>query len=123
MTLDKLMDECGIDYIDVLKIDIEGSEKEVFENAARWIDRVGMIAVELHDRFKSGCSSSVYSATKGFEILSRNGETIFFARKEHAPNTPLEPNVPGHSANTHSAVNKPNWRCKILSAEKMRCVF
>lgn len=106
MTLDRLMDECGIDYIDVLKIDIEGSEKEVFENSVRWIDRVGMIAVELHDRFKSGCSSSVYSATKDFEVSRPKGETIFFAR-----------NVPGHSANTLSAVSKPNWRCKILSAE------
>jgi FkbM family methyltransferase len=106
MTLDKLMDECGIDYIDVLKIDIEGSEKEVFENSAHWIDRVGMIAVELHDRFKNGCSSSVYSATKDFEVSMPKGETIFFAR-----------NVPGRSANTLSAPNKPSWRCKILSAE------
>ena len=117
MTLDKLMEECGIDYIDVLKIDIEGSEKEVFENSARWIDRVGMIAVELHDRFKSGCSSSVYSATKDFEASSPGGETIFFARKEHAPIRPLGPNVPGRAANTLSSVNRPNWRCKILSAE------
>src|SRR5437867_2073117 len=33
MSVDTLMKEYDIDYIDLLKVDIEGSEKEVFENA------------------------------------------------------------------------------------------
>jgi FkbM family methyltransferase len=118
ITLDKLMDECGIDYIDVLKIDIEGSEKEVFENSVRWIDKVGMIAVELHDRFKSGCSSSVYSATKAFDVSRTRGETIFFARKELAQSITLEPDALAHSAHAIPAAKKRSAsRCKILSAE------
>lgn len=42
--------------IDLLKIDIEGGEYEVFRNGVEgWIDRVGMLAVELHDRIRPGC--------------------------------------------------------------------
>ena len=46
--------------IDLLKIDIEGAEKEIFQNGMdHWIDRVGMIAVELHDRIVPGCKKAL----------------------------------------------------------------
>jgi hypothetical protein len=75
------MEQCGIDYVDLLKVDIEGAEKEVFESSSRWIDRVGAIAIELHDQLKSGCSSAFRDATRDFSYESRKGETIFVARK------------------------------------------
>ena len=50
------------------------------------MDRQGLaIIVELHDHFKNGCSRSVYSATKEFELEWRKGESNFFVRKEYAP--------------------------------------
>ncbi|MHB8539105.1 MAG: FkbM family methyltransferase [Candidatus Dormibacteria bacterium] len=81
LTLDRLMDEYDCSYIDILKIDIEGSEKELFENPAPWVDKVGMIVIELHDHFKAGCSSSVYSGAKDFQIASCKGETTILLRK------------------------------------------
>ncbi len=49
--------------IDLLKIDIEGAEKEVFQKgAAGWIGHVGMIAVELHDHIVPGCSAALDGA-------------------------------------------------------------
>ena len=56
------MRENSIDYIDLLKVDIEGAGKEVFDNCSAWIGRVGAIVVELHDRLKAGCSDSVHKA-------------------------------------------------------------
>jgi hypothetical protein len=41
ITIHSLMARFGIDYIDFLRIDIEGAEREVFESAPPWIDRVG----------------------------------------------------------------------------------
>jgi FkbM family methyltransferase len=39
----------GLERIDILKIDIEGSEAELFaEGADRWLPRVANIAIELH---------------------------------------------------------------------------
>jgi len=66
MTVDALMDSCGLEAIDVLKIDIEGAEKEVFADASAWIDRVSVLMVELHERMKTGCNRAVYAATAGF---------------------------------------------------------
>ena len=57
ITMNELFDEFGIDRIDLLKLDIEGAEKEVFGSGpTAWLDRVGVIAIELHDCFKPGCS-------------------------------------------------------------------
>jgi len=83
MTVDKLMSDYRVSYIDILKVDIEGAEKEVFEDSSRWIDRVGVIMIELHDRLKVGCSRSVYSAVRDFECEWRKGETTVLARSAY----------------------------------------
>jgi FkbM family methyltransferase len=81
LTMDGLMDQCGIDYVDLLKVDIEGAEKEVFETSSTWIDRVGAIAIELHDHLKSGCSRAFRDATRDFGHESCKGEAIFVVRE------------------------------------------
>jgi FkbM family methyltransferase len=82
VTVDSLMERFGWGHVDLLKIDIEGAEKEVFAEAEKWIDRVGMIIVELHDRLKAGCSEAVFSATTKFVHKVERGETIFLTRSE-----------------------------------------
>ncbi len=76
ITIRSLLDEFDLDYIDILKMDIEGSEKDVFENAEDWIDKVGIITVELHDRICLGCSRAFYLATREFTRFDQNGEKI-----------------------------------------------
>lgn len=57
-----LMNELAIDRVDLLKIDIEGSEYELFGEPAPWLDRVGTLAIELHDRLRPGAGARVLSA-------------------------------------------------------------
>jgi FkbM family methyltransferase len=83
ITVEKLMADHRINYIDILKVDIEGSEKEVFESPSLWIENVGVIVIELHDKLRTGCGRSVYLATQGFEFEWRRGETVFLARREY----------------------------------------
>jgi FkbM family methyltransferase len=80
-----LMKTYELPRIDVLKIDIEGSEKEVFEAADTWIDKVDLIVVELHDRFKRGCSRAFYNATVAFTHELHRGENIFVFRNGAKP--------------------------------------
>ncbi|MGQ0697729.1 MAG: FkbM family methyltransferase [Panacagrimonas sp.] len=89
ITVDQIIEryaaKAGVERIDVLKIDIEGAEKELFAaqdgaSARRWIDRVDVIAVELHDRFRPGCARAVYNATNGFDYEQRRGYNLFVAR-------------------------------------------
>lgn len=78
-----IMKNYDIDYIDLLKVDIEGSEKEVLENSSDWINNVGVIAVELHDRINKGCKHAFYNATGSFEYKLKKGENVFKLRKSY----------------------------------------
>jgi FkbM family methyltransferase len=80
LTVTELMSEHDLERVDLLKVDIEGAEKEVFGSADAWIGSVGAIAVELHDRFKVGCSRSFYEAVTAFPLEENRGEIVFVAR-------------------------------------------
>lgn len=59
MTIPEL---AGTSRIDILKLDVEGAEKELFEHDPAWLANVGVLMIELHDRFRPGCSKALYSA-------------------------------------------------------------
>jgi FkbM family methyltransferase len=49
LTLPMILDQCHADdVIDILKIDIEGAEREMFADCASWLGRVRSIMIELH---------------------------------------------------------------------------
>ena len=82
MTVDTLMKEHGIDHIDILKIDIEGAEKEVFRDPSAWIGKVDALIVELHERMKLGCNRSFYNGTNCFDDEWFQGENVYLARND-----------------------------------------
>lgn len=105
VTLNKLMEDLRIGYIDLLKVDIEGSEKVVFEHSSPWIGNVGVIAVEIHDWIQTGCSDSVHLATKDFELKWQKGETSYFGRKDDALKDEASTRgMAGHSSTAHRIV-------------------
>jgi FkbM family methyltransferase len=56
-----LLEECGLTHIDILKMDIEGAEQVVFRaDANNWLDRVRVIAIDLHGR---DCEAAFSAAT------------------------------------------------------------
>ncbi len=69
------MRETGIVSIDLLKVDIEGAEIEVFESCP-WIKNVQITAIELHERVRPGCSATVTKAAGDFHWDQR-GEITF----------------------------------------------
>ena len=75
--------QMNIDHIDLLKMDIEGSEFEVFdESAEQWIDKVGVLIIETHNKFRPGCEERVFAmmARHGFEHR-RDGENDIFEKR------------------------------------------
>jgi FkbM family methyltransferase len=84
ITMRTLMREAQIQAVDVVKIDIEGAEKEVFEDGD-WINGVRCMMIELHDRYRPGCSETVNAAAQGFSKLER-GETTLFVREALSKN-------------------------------------
>lgn len=52
ITISDVLSKYDFPYIDILKIDIEGSEKYLFENeelARKTLDKVNFLALEIHD--------------------------------------------------------------------------
>jgi len=69
LSLTSLMKKYNIEYIDILKLDIEGSERELFQdNFDYWISRTRCILLELHDWFKGDCSKTVYKALSNYNF-------------------------------------------------------
>jgi FkbM family methyltransferase len=64
-TIADLMAQQGWDEIDVLKMDVEGAEAEILRGDTRWLDRVGIFVVELHDRIVPGCARALVAALHG----------------------------------------------------------
>jgi len=79
ITMRTLMKEMRIGTVDLVKVDIEGAEAEVFE-AADWIKDIRCLMIELHDRFRPGCAQAVNTAVQGFS-RSQRGETTFYLRR------------------------------------------
>ncbi|HRF81247.1 MAG TPA: FkbM family methyltransferase [Flavobacteriales bacterium] len=63
VTIPGLMQQHGIAHLDLLKIDIEGSELELFtQGDLNWISQVETIAIELHDHWRPGCGDAFFQA-------------------------------------------------------------
>jgi FkbM family methyltransferase len=83
VTIEKILNDYKLDKIDILKIDIEGSEKEVFNNSKNWIQKVDAIIIELHERMKDGCCRAFYNNTSGFINEWSLGENVYITRNNN----------------------------------------
>ena len=84
VTIDSLLKKYQIDYIDILKIDIEGAESELFNANCDWISKVSVIIIELHERLKSGCNKAFFNATKDHFCYEWIGGENFYLSKQGA---------------------------------------
>ena len=83
LTIDELLTKANSDEIDILKMDIEGSEIEVFSsNFLKWLEKTNVIVIELHDRLRQGCSEVFNSAVNqyAFQRIERGEHTILFKK-------------------------------------------
>lgn len=88
ITLSKILDDYQFDKIDILKIDIEGAEKEVFEDTTAWIAKVRALIIELHEGKKPGCNRSFYNGSRGFDDEWKQGENLYLTRDSYLTKRP-----------------------------------
>ncbi|CAB4736066.1 unannotated protein [freshwater metagenome] len=69
-----LVDRLGIDPVGLLKVDIEGSELEVFRASGPRTERVHAIATGLHDRYRPRCTRAFINTTASFDHEMVRGE-------------------------------------------------
>lgn len=68
--------------IDLLKIDIEGAERDLLTHQPQaWLDHVGVLMIELHDRLRPGCSRALHDALQPYRYRQEVAhETIIITR-------------------------------------------
>jgi FkbM family methyltransferase len=84
ITLDEILDSNNWDTIDILKIDIEGAEKQLFEsNYQNWLPKTKVIMVETHDRMIPKCSYTVMNTINEYDFVlyfATEGTLIYYNR-------------------------------------------
>ena len=81
ITILDIIEKYSIKKIDLLKIDIEGAEVELFsENYDSWLPKVKFIMIEFHDRSRPESSKTVREALSRFNFrdLGMVGENVVF---------------------------------------------
>lgn len=82
ITLDTILTLKKWETIDLLKIDIEGAEKSLFEsNYENWLPKTKIIMIETHDRMIPKCSYAVMKAINEYDFIlytTNEGTLIYF---------------------------------------------
>jgi FkbM family methyltransferase len=77
-----LLDRLHWNRLDLLKIDIEGAERDVFASNPDWLARVDTLMIEIHDAISPGAMAAVQHATRQAGMTgSQSGETWCFTRR------------------------------------------
>jgi FkbM family methyltransferase len=84
VTLGQLLRASGARTLDLLKLDVEGAEQEIFANdCSDWLPRTNVLMVDLHDRFRPGCSDAFFSRVEHRQFHSvQRGKTLILIRKQ-----------------------------------------
>lgn len=81
VTVDAVMAKYGVAHVDILKLDIEGSEREVLHGQPAWLSRVDTMIIELHERIKVGCEEAFNACASAFDNRWKRGENLFLTRQ------------------------------------------
>ena len=78
--MDELLRRSGFREVDLLKMDIEGAEKDLFIGNPSWLDRVNNMVIEFHGDSRQQCCFDEMIAARGFKIVDDNAHTVTVAR-------------------------------------------
>lgn len=90
LSIATLAERAGVPGFDLVKLDVEGAEREILVNASAWISQAQVLIAELHDRFVPGCSKQFYLAVKHFDGDYVIGENTVAFRKGWLPDAYIE---------------------------------
>lgn len=83
-TMGDLLRRCAFPQIDLLKIDVEGAEVEVFRGDLRWLDSVLNIAIEFHHDSRRRSTFDELMDRHGFVVEDALKHTVIARRRRRA---------------------------------------
>ncbi len=78
--MNSILAHSGFDWIDLLKIDIEGGERHLFDGDVGWLDRVRCMTLEFHDRTREESGFDDIINRHGFVVVEQNHHTVVASR-------------------------------------------
>jgi FkbM family methyltransferase len=76
-----LMARHGLDAIDVLKVDVEGAEADVFAGDTPWLESVRLVVMEVHRKYVDPAPIVAHLASHGLRLVpGRRGPCDVFSR-------------------------------------------
>ena len=72
-TMEEIIETSGLDKIDILKVDIEGAEQQLFGSENKWLRKIRMIIIELHGTYSMEQFDKDMTSM-GFKILPPNSD-------------------------------------------------
>jgi FkbM family methyltransferase len=76
-TMPELLERAGFQRVDLLKVDIEGAEIELFKGELDWLARVRSIAIEFHKGAREPSGFNDIMNDRGFQVLEEGNHTVF----------------------------------------------
>jgi len=88
VTIDELVESYQAQEISILKLDIEGAEKELFEGEYEgWLNKVEVLVIELHEWMRPGCHAAFFGAIDPYAPKRlKKGENLMLTFTHEAPN-------------------------------------
>jgi FkbM family methyltransferase len=82
LTITELVEESGFPVVDLLKVDIEGAEINLFRGDQGWLAKVHEIAIEFHGDSRKQSGFDAIMEHHGFQIGDSNGHTVLAIRQD-----------------------------------------
>jgi len=85
-SIHSLMQKYKWKELDIVKMDIEGAEKDVFRNnnAFNWLTKTKLLIIELHDNYQPECSKTFFKALESFDYEAIYHNENIFIHFKHA---------------------------------------
>lgn len=78
ISIPSLLEQYAIQYLDILKMDIEGAEENIFSASSRnWLDRVGLLIIEIHG---SRIEKKIFKVLKDKKFMMKKYRSIWYCR-------------------------------------------
>lgn len=80
--IQKIIDDSRFTQVDLLKVDIEGAEVELFKGDLDWLRRVGAIAIEFHNGSREQSRFDEIMRAYRFSIYDHDPHTVLALKEE-----------------------------------------
>lgn len=77
LTLPEIMARFGFDRVAILKLDIEGAERDVLSHSRDWMHLTDSVFAELHEHLVPGCDAAWIGAVAGRNNGKLPGEKVY----------------------------------------------